>query len=611
MGTISCQALCRGRKSKTGMKNMEMAEWVIVVDDNIADLKLAGHVLSENGMRVTALNSGQALLNYLVQEKQPDMLLLDIRMPDMDGFELLKRIRKMEEENGKEHIPVVFLSADDRLETEREGLALGAVDYIRKPYEPEILVQRLKNILNNSKRIIALSEEASTDKLTGLLNKVSVNQRLERACREYRGALLIIDLDYFKLVNDLYGHEAGDKILSVFSNILKKQFRSHDIVGRIGGDEFIAFLRNLCDAEAVKKIVQRLGEQLGNEAQQILGTDMTIPLGVSVGAVLTEGNADFMTLFGKADKALYTVKQNGRHDCAVYDEADRSQPTEEKSEASLDRMDMVLSERYVAKHAMWLGQEAFANIYRYMYRYIQRYHEKAYKILYTVTPKTDMTETDFAVRMGKLGESIKTTLRNSDIMMQNVSNQFFLFLPMVSEEDIQKVIDRIQNAWTQNGYDSDLVIVYEAEAIVPEEAKKDQDTDQNLPWIVVVDADIAVLKTAGNVLSENGMRVTVLNSGQALLNYIESGNDPDLILMDVMLPGMDGFETMKRLQNGGNANGDFSVIFLSDSDDEAAEERGLSMGALDFIKKPFAPNVLSIRVRRALEAITLRGSGKQ
>lgn len=408
------------------------------------------------------------------------------------------------------------------------------------------------------------------------------------------------------MVNDLYGHEAGDKILSVFSEILKKQFRSHDIVGRIGGDEFIAFLRNLSDAEAVKKIAQRLGEQLYAAAQQILGADMTIPLGVSVGAVLTEGNADFMSLFGKADKALYVVKQNGRHDCAVCDEADRSQMMEEKSEANLNRMDIVLSERYVAKHAMWLGQEAFANIYRYMYRYIQRYHEKAYKILYTVTPKTDMTETDFAVRMGKLGESIKNTLRNSDIMMQNVSNQFFLFLPMVSEEDIQKVIDRIQNAWNQNGYDSELKIVYEAEAIVPEEVVKNRVTDSNLPWIVIVDADIAVLKTAGNVLSENGMRVTVLNSGQALLNYIAGGNHPDLILMDVMLPGMDGFETMKRLQDGKYPNADISIIFLSNSDDEAAEEKGLSMGALDFIKKPFVPKVLSIRVRRALESIAQR-----
>lgn len=589
---------------------MEMSEWVIVVDDNIADLKLAGHLLSENGMRVTALNSGQALLNYLAQEKQPDVLLLTIRMPDMDGLALLKQIRAMEEVKGKEHIPTVFLSADDSIETEREGLALGAVDYIRKPYEPEILVHRIKNILNNSKRIIALSEEASMDQLTGLLNKVSVNHRLERACREYRGALLIIDMDHFKMVNDLYGHEAGDKILSAFSEILKKQFRSQDIVGRIGGDEFIAFLRNLEEAEALKKIAQRLGEQLYAAAQQILGANMTIPLGVSVGAVLTEGNADFMSLFGKADKALYTVKQNGRHGCAVCDEADRLRPAEEKSEADLNRMDMVLSERYVARHAMWLGQEAFASIYRYMYRYIQRYHEKAYKILYTVTPKIEMTEMDFAARMQKLGESIKNTLRNSDIMMQNVSNQFFLFLPMVSEEDIQKVIDRIQTAWSRNGYDQDLQIVYEAESIAPEEAERQQELDSKLPRVVVVDADIAVLKAAGNALSECGVRVTVLNSGQALFNYIEGGNCPDLILMDVALPGMNGFDTWQHLRNGKNAKGALSVIFLSDVEDETAEEKGLSMGALDFIKKPFVPNVLCLRVRRALEALALRGNAK-
>ncbi len=586
---------------------MKMTEWVIIVDDNIADLKLTGHVLSENGMRVTALNSGQALLNYLSEEKHPDMLLLDINMPDMDGFELLKRVRKKEKQNGQEEIPAVFLSADDSLETERQGLALGAVDYIRKPYEPEIFVHRIRNILNNSKRILALSEEASTDKLTGLLNKISANQRMERACREYRGALLIIDMDHFKLVNDLYGHEAGDKVLTAFSGILKHQFRSHDIVGRIGGDEFIAFLRNLDDPEVIKKIVRRLGDQLHAAALKILGANMTIPLGVSAGAVLTEGNADFMTLFGKADKALYVVKQNGRHDCVVSGEEERYDPVKEKEEADLNRMDMVLAERYVAKHAMWLGQEAFANIYRYMYRYIQRYHEKAYKILYTITPETEMTESDFAERMGKLGESIKSTLRNSDIMMQNLSNQFFLFLPMVSDEDIPKVIERIQNTWRAKEEDRGLQIVYEAEAIVPEiDRKRKLENEKNLPWVAVVDADVSVLKTAGSILSESGMRVLALNSGHALLNYLEDQEWPDLILMAVELPGMNGFETMKHLGEKYKAKGEVPIIFLSGTADEEIEERGLSMGALDFIKKPFAPKVLRIRVKRALEASAVR-----
>ena len=334
---------------------------------------------------------------------------------------------------------------------------------------------------------------------------------------------------------------------------------------------------------------------------------MTIPLGVSAGAVLTEGNADFMTLFGKADKALYVVKQNGRHDCVVSGEEERYDPVKEREEEDLNRMDMVLAERYVAKHAMWLGQEAFANIYRYMYRYIQRYHEKAYKILYTITPETEMSENDFAVRMGKLGESIKSTLRNSDIMMQNLSNQFFLFLPMVSDEDISKVIERIQNTWRAKEEDRGLQIVYEAEAIVPEiDRKRKLENEKNLPWVAVVDADVSVLKTAGSILSESGMRVLALNSGHALLNYLEDQEWPDLILMAVELPGMNGFETMKQLGEKYKAKGEIPIIFLSGTADEETEERGLSMGALDFIKKPFAPKVLRIRVKRALEASTAR-----
>lgn len=123
-------------------------------------------------------------------------------------------------------------------------------------------------------------------------------------------------------------------------------------------------------------------------------------------------------------------------------------------------------------------------------------------------------------------------------------------------------------------------------------------------WIVIVDDNIADLKKAGHILSECGMRITALNSRQALLNYLNDGNCPDLVILDVAMQGIDGFETMKRLRYEAGGNGGIPVIFLSETDEE--EEKGLSLGALDFIKKPFVPNVLSMRVGRAVESVALR-----
>lgn len=121
-----------------------MADWVIVVDDNIGNLRIAGHILSMANMRVTALQSGQALLDCIAEKGAPDLVLLDILMPGMDGFETLVRLRKQE----KEEIPVIFLTADENEGSETKGLSLGAMDFIKKPFVPEVLTLRVRHILD-------------------------------------------------------------------------------------------------------------------------------------------------------------------------------------------------------------------------------------------------------------------------------------------------------------------------------------------------------------------------------------------------------------------------------------------------------------------------------
>lgn len=122
-----------------------MADWVIVVDDDESNLKMAGHILSKAHMRVTAMKSGQALLDYIRDKEVPDLILLDIKMPGMDGFETLDALRKLEK--GK-YVPVIFLTADEKEGTEIKGLSLGAMDFIKKPFVPEVLNIRVRHMID-------------------------------------------------------------------------------------------------------------------------------------------------------------------------------------------------------------------------------------------------------------------------------------------------------------------------------------------------------------------------------------------------------------------------------------------------------------------------------
>ena len=139
-----------------------MADWVIVVDDNLTTLKMAGRALSKKGMRVSALKSGQALLDYVSANGCPDLILLDIMMPEMDGFETLKRLR--EQEAGQSETPVVFLTADESEDAEMKGLSLGAMDFIRKPFLPDVLALRVRHIidLNHLQKNLSLEVERKT-----------------------------------------------------------------------------------------------------------------------------------------------------------------------------------------------------------------------------------------------------------------------------------------------------------------------------------------------------------------------------------------------------------------------------------------------------------------
>ena len=153
-----------------------MTNHVVLVDDDNLNLKIAKNILGRNGIEVTALHSGQELLDYMKQDT-PDLILLDIIMPEMDGFETLGNVRRLEKEMDLGETPVIFLTSDEDNESETRGFEMGVSDYIRKPFEPSVLIKRIDNVLKRQRVLQRFYEEATIDNLTGLLNKGAISSK--------------------------------------------------------------------------------------------------------------------------------------------------------------------------------------------------------------------------------------------------------------------------------------------------------------------------------------------------------------------------------------------------------------------------------------------------
>jgi len=582
-----------------------MAKWVMVVDDDTANLKMAGHILSRNNMRVTALKSGQALLDYIPEKGFPDLILLDIKMPDMDGFETLQHLREYEKKTGADSTPVIFLTADEDTNTETRGFEMGVSDFVRKPFNPDVLMRRIDNVMSSRSEMRSLKSEASIDKLTGFLNKGASEARLTKVCADSTGCLMMIDLDSFKPVNDIYGHDMGDKVLSGFARIVESAVPEGSTCGRLGGDEFVAFAKGVMTDSSVSAITTQLNEKVVAMAKDLMGEDMDIPLGASVGAIYVprHGN-DYNALIKLADKALYTVKKNGKHGYSLYCAEAFDDGEEGSGLPDISAISGILGERTIPDVALQLDKDSFSPVYRYIMRYIVRNRISACKVLFTLEPAEGVGEEEYVDLLDEFGNHIRQSLRKSDILMRNRKNQYFVFLTDIREDSKDKVIRHIVDTWVEN-MGSKLVVTYEHEFLGNEYEKRfNKKKDRN---IIIVDDDTMNLQVAGKILSAGGIRVTALKSGKALLDHVEeTGHCPDLILLDIKMPDMDGYETLRRLRLISSAAAKIPVIFLTADESSGAESKGLALGAMDFIRKPFIPEVLLLRVRHMIELVTLQ-----
>ena len=432
---------------------------ILIVDDMLVPLMMTENMLAGQYETFCAQSAKEAMEIY--RKEMPDMILSDFRMPGMTGYDL--QIELQNEFHKK--IPFMFMTADKSDEVESKGFDNGAMDFIRKPFKPEVLLRRVANILQTVGEIQDLKKTSTTDALTGLFNKGSSETELKKICKKSHGSLMMIDLDSFKLVNDIHGHAMGDKILIAFADILRATMRSTDLIGRMGGDEFVAFCHGVSEESAIASKTQFINEKITEAAKKLMGEDMNIPLGASIGCVLVpQAGTDFVELYKKADKALYIVKQNGKHGYNIFSE----DAPEEKVETvvTLAQVEMILGERNVENGAFVLPFENFRIIYRFLKRTRAGYGKTICLVLFALKRSGDDKTISRRDAGEKFIECLHDTLRRGDVVSQNGSNQFLVLLTNTDgHHDVTRAISRVVENWGKLPESKNFYFTHEWEVV--------------------------------------------------------------------------------------------------------------------------------------------------
>jgi diguanylate cyclase (GGDEF)-like protein len=297
---------------------------ILIADDDPDILTLVARVLKREGHEVVPASNGSEALE-LARQHDPDLLLLDVSMPEMDGYDVCRALQK----DGAASPLVIFLTANAHTAARVMGLDAGAVDYVTKPFEPNELRARVRAALRTKTEKDALVVEASTDALTGLLNRGQLGARLSELvslARRHGRPLgcLMIDLDHFKAVNDTYGHAAGDAVIAEAARRFGSVGRPSDVVFRYGGEEFLVLLPET-DLQGSVTVAERLRDALAGAPVRFTASgappiDINVRASVGV-AFLDEDMVDGCLLVAAADAALYRAKAFGRNRIELADEA--------------------------------------------------------------------------------------------------------------------------------------------------------------------------------------------------------------------------------------------------------------------------------------------------
>lgn len=295
--------------------NTERDFSILIVDDEKSNIDVLSGILRPH-YKVYIAKSGTEAVKRAKANK-PDLILLDIIMPEMDGFEVLSI---MKEDDVTRDIPIIFITGLNSVNDEERGFFLGAVDYITKPFNHSIVKARVKNHLQIVKQMRTIERLGLIDALTEIPNRRSFNSKLksswETAIKTNSPiSLIAIDVDDFKKYNDKYGHPQGDALLFNISQVMKKSlFRGTDFIARIGGEEFSVLLPNT-DLQGAVETAKRIHcnvykTKICNSRDNTISS-CTVSIGVS--SICPNQDSDIKLFVERSDELLYTAKENGKN----------------------------------------------------------------------------------------------------------------------------------------------------------------------------------------------------------------------------------------------------------------------------------------------------------
>ncbi|MGF7440933.1 GGDEF domain-containing response regulator [Campylobacter concisus] len=285
---------------------------VLVVEDSLPFRNMIKKILTSLQFKVLAAAHGEEAMSYFADNPDINLIITDYRMPVKDGLEVLKEVRK---EKDKNSLGVIVMTSPSEKTDASIFLKNGASDFIAKPFSKEELICRVNNTIEAMENINKIANFANRDFLTGVYNRrffysdvEEYVQVAEETNEPY--AFAMIDVDYFKKINDKYGHDGGDKVLKSIAKILNDNTKGSDIVARFGGEEFCVVLKKINKEEAVKFFVNLRAKVAENEVTiKKEKVKVTISIGVSFG----NGHCEIDDMLEACDSALYTAKENGRN----------------------------------------------------------------------------------------------------------------------------------------------------------------------------------------------------------------------------------------------------------------------------------------------------------
>ncbi|MBC7771297.1 MAG: diguanylate cyclase [Pyrinomonadaceae bacterium] len=301
------------------MAHEESKPVVLLVDDSVAVHRLLQvRLKNENFVLKTSLSGKDAIAK--AKAEPPATILLDLEMPEMDGFEVL---RALKDDITTLNVPVIVLSGRISSEDKVTAFDLGANDYVTKPCDLAELRARLRAVLRLDRLLKLLAERAEVDGLTGLGNRAAFNRRWEEKVAEVTRykmplSLAMIDADFFKRVNDTYGHPAGDEVLQGIAQLLQRECRTADLVCRYGGEEFTIIMTNTGPKDALA-VAERIRAEI---AKMVWPRHPESPVTVSVGLAGSDGNCGAVSpeqWLELADRNLYQAKHQGRNRVILTD----------------------------------------------------------------------------------------------------------------------------------------------------------------------------------------------------------------------------------------------------------------------------------------------------